>query len=98
ADSLLTALDILCKLTTMLKQCVDNLTADPERCRELFDACPMLITAFIPSLGYERAWELLEEFRKSGNTDIRAFLKTRLDPELVESVLRPQNLVALGHR
>jgi aspartate ammonia-lyase len=58
----------------------------------------MVITAFIPSLGYERALELVEEFRKSGETDIRAFLKTRLDPELVENVLRPQNLVALGYR
>jgi aspartate ammonia-lyase len=98
ADSLLTALDLLCKLTDMLKDCVDNLSADSERCHALFDACPMVITAFIPSLGYERALELVEEFRKSGETDIRAFLKTRLDPELVENVLRPQNLVALGYR
>ena len=98
ADSLLTALELLSRLALMLKQCVNNLTADPQRCEELFNACPMLITAFIPSLGYERALELVEEFRNSGNTDIRAFLKTRLDPELVESVLRPQNLVALGYR
>ncbi len=98
ADSLLTALELLSRLAVMLKQCVDNLTADPVRSRMLFDACPMIITAFIPSLGYERSLELMAEFRNSKNTDIRAFLKSRLAPELVERVLSPQNLVALGYR
>ena len=98
ADSLLSALDLLCNLTTMLTKCVDNITANRERCHELFDSCPIVITAFIPYIGYEKALELIEEFEKMENGNIREFLKTRLEPELVERILRPQNLVALGYR
>ena len=98
ADALLRELKLLRSMTAMLTGAVDALEARPERCRELLEACPMVITAFIPHLGYEHALALLEEFRQSKEKNIRTFLSGKLDPQLVGQVMSPQNLIALGHR
>ena len=65
---------------------------------EYFDRCPLAITAFIPHITYEQTLELLEEFRAQHELGLREFLKTRLDPGLVDRVLHPQNLIALGYK
>ncbi len=98
ADSLLRALRLLGNMCDMLTDGVKRLEADRDRCLDYFDRCPIVITAFIPHIGYEKALELLQEFRKNGSTGLKAFLQQKLDPELVENVLRPQNLIALGYR
>lgn len=98
ADSLLTEIRLLGNMCAMLLSHVANIAADRERCLERFDRCPLAVTAFIPHITYEQALALLEEFRAQSQMGLREFLKTKLDPELVERVLRPQNLTALGYR
>ncbi|MDD3119539.1 MAG: aspartate ammonia-lyase [Victivallales bacterium] len=99
ADSLLTALRLLDRMCGMLTPCVEQLVPDPDRCLEHLDRCPMVITAFIPLIGYDRALALVEEFRRRNDGGgLREFLASRLDPALVEKVLRPYNLMALGYR
>jgi len=98
ADSLLTQLRLLEHMCGMLIPHVAGITADRKRCLEYFDRCPLAVTAFIPHITYEHALELLEEFRNQHELGLRDFLKTRLDPALVDRVLHPQNLIALGYK
>jgi len=98
ADALLRELKMLKNLTVMMTGTVAAVTADPERCREHLEACPTVITAFVPELGYEKTLELIQEFRRSGAKNVRTFMEQKLDPQTVARVLQPQNLVGLGHR
>lgn len=99
ADSLLEALRLLDNMCAMLIPCVERIHADRARCLDYFDRCPLVITAFIPHITYEHALDLLTEFRAApSGTGLRDFLKIKLDPGLVDRVLRAQNLTALGYK
>ena len=98
ADSLLTELRLLERMCDMLTPHVAGIAADRQRCMEYFDRCPLAITAFIPHITYERTLELLDEFRAQNQLGLREFLKTKLDPSLVDRILHPQNLIALGYK
>lgn len=98
ADSIIASLTTLRAMTRSLESCAASLNANPGRCQQLFDSCPTVITAFLPQLGYQKTLELLTEFNADPSMGIRAFLDSRLDTKLVERVLNPQNLVALGYR
>jgi aspartate ammonia-lyase len=98
ADALLEALDLLCAGCRTLAMAVDTLEADAERCRQLMEASPTLLTAFIPQIGYERAESLREAFAADGEKDFRAFLEEELGKEMVERVLAPASLTQLGYR
>jgi fumarate hydratase class II len=43
------------------ERCVDGLSANAERCRELLERSPMCATALNPVIGYERAAKLIKE-------------------------------------
>jgi hypothetical protein len=58
----------------------------------------MIITAFVPSIGYERCQDLLQEFDAAGRDDLRAFLVEQLGGEVVERTLAPQHIISLGYR
>ncbi|MDD3153524.1 MAG: lyase family protein [Victivallaceae bacterium] len=100
ADSLLTELDLLERMSALLAAHVAEIEVSRERCLALLDAAPTVITAFLPYLGYEKALELAEAFRLRADRSegLRAFLRGKIDPGLVERVLRPQSLTALGFR
>lgn len=98
ADSLLTGLRLLSNMCAMMLDALSDLAADPAACLRHFESCPLVITAFIPHIGYEKSLALLEEFRAEPAGILREFLKKKLDPALVDRVLNPQNLIALGYR
>ncbi len=58
----------------------------------------MTITAFLPHIGYDRAAALLREFDSSGRRNLREFLSEKLGKDLVDRILSPYHLVALGYR
>jgi aspartate ammonia-lyase len=58
----------------------------------------MIITAFLPHIGYDRANGLLQEFFSSGRSNLREFLSEKLGRGLVEKILSPYRLVSLGYR
>lgn len=59
ADNLLKSLSLLTRTCKILREaCIDTLTANPARCRELLDSTPVLITALSPHIGYDLASEL----------------------------------------
>jgi aspartate ammonia-lyase len=98
AASLLESLEILVAIDLKLAAHIDGVQADEARCRFYFDRSRMIVTAFVPWLGYDRCQALVQEFDASGRDDLRAFLIDRLGRADVERILAPHNLMALGYK
>jgi len=101
ADASLGALRALAGGAACLERCVRSSAADRERCRELVDADPMIVSAFVPILGYDGAGELLREWESSspaGRPSLRSFLEAKLGADEVARVLSPEALMSLGFR
>ena len=99
ADALTESLDLIASSCRMLSRLVEGITANAERCRALVDSNPIIVTAFLPYIGYERAQELLAEYgvaHGEKSISIREFLGDELGVELVDRVLSPEALSALG--
>lgn len=96
ARALLGAIEHLDRAANLLAPHVDGIRANPGACRFALDTSPTLITAFVPHLGYERATDLLQGFAQSGRTSLREFLAENLGTELVNRVLSPESVTALG--
>jgi aspartate ammonia-lyase len=58
----------------------------------------MIVTAFLPYIGYDRASEILQAFLASGRENVREFLQEKLGMEMVERALSPERLISLGYR
>ncbi|MDD5354145.1 MAG: aspartate ammonia-lyase, partial [bacterium] len=56
-----------------------------------------LITAFLPVLGYDQANLLLAEWQTDRQTSFLEFLNKKLGRDLVDKILSPSNLTALGY-
>lgn len=98
AFSLLESLQLLININDLLVGYIDSIEAQTDKIRQSFDANPIIITALLPHLGYDKVSSLLKEFLASGEANIRQFLLERLDRVLVERVFSAQNLSSLGHR
>ena len=95
--ALIESLRLGARAAEMLARHVDGIRARPEVCAGLLDKSPMVITAFLPLIGYERATELLAEFAAAGRQDFRVFLGEKLGEATVAEVLAPSRLVSLGY-
>jgi aspartate ammonia-lyase len=107
ADLFLDEIDLLGAAAAVLAAHVKGIAADEERCRHLFDQSPMIVTAILPFVGYERATALIQEYTrliradKPGETktgNIRSFLEEKLGKELTGQALSPHRLTMLGYR
>ncbi len=98
ASALLESMELLGTAAKMLSRHAGDIKADEVECERQFNASLEIVTAFLPKIGYDRATELVETFKKTGRTDFRNYLENELGVELVEQTLAPQNLMALGHR
>jgi aspartate ammonia-lyase len=58
----------------------------------------VLITAFLPNIGYKGAEVLVKEYAETEGIDFHKFLKNKLGEELVERVLSPAALMSLGFK
>jgi aspartate ammonia-lyase len=98
ADALLESLELLANTDEMLAGAAGSISADEAKCRSYFDRSTTIITALLPAIGYERASALLKEFEQSGRENVREFLETKLDRQLVEQALSPYRLTQLGYK
>ena len=98
AHAMLESLDISLNINNMLAPHIEGIKADAEKCREYFDKSPVIITAFLPSVGYERAEALLKEFSSSVKKNLREFLVEKLGKDAVDKILSPHNLASLGYK
>jgi aspartate ammonia-lyase len=97
AFSLLESLRFLKKAASIMTCCAWKLDIDEARARAAFDASPVIMTAFLPLLGYERVQELVIEYGERNDMNVREFLYTKMDRATVDDVLSPDNLTRLGH-
>ena len=102
ASALLESMELLGAAAGMLAKHAEGILADEAECERQFFQSLEIVTAFLPSIGYERATELVQTYKdqtdSTDQTDFKEFLVKELGSELVEKTLSPQNLMALGHR
>ncbi|HBA85963.1 MAG TPA: aspartate ammonia-lyase [Verrucomicrobia bacterium] len=97
ADALLDSLRLLRQAARILAPHIDGITANAEECLRRANESPMLITAFIPRIGYEKAQDLVREFQQNSSGSFRDFLVQRLGAQLVDEILSPLHLTRLGY-
>lgn len=99
AATMLESLQLLEEANDTLKKAVESLEPGIEACKKHEEQSLMLITAFLPHIGYKKAEALLEgyELRKESQS-FREYLNGELGEELVTKVLKPLSLMALGYR
>ena len=98
AHALLESLDLLININGLFAAHVRGITANPQKCADDFNASPMIITALLPVIGYEKATRLITEFSSGDGKNMRLFLEDKLGKELIDSVLSPYQLTALGYK
>ena len=70
ADTILENLELLERAVTIFRvKCVDTLSADATRCAELLDASSAFAVSYVPSLGYDRVTQILQDI---GGDPVRA--------------------------
>ncbi len=92
------SLDLLTRIDALLAAHVAGIAADEQRCRAYFERSPMIVTALLPRIGYEKATALIEEFFAAGRENILEFLSEKLGRDLVDSLFAPAQLLALGYK
>jgi aspartate ammonia-lyase len=98
ADALLESMDILSNVDNMFAAHVSGISADAGKCSGIAHASPMIITALVPYIGYEKATEIMNGYEAAADKDFRTYLKNLLGEELVDRALDPYTLTALGFK
>ncbi len=98
SHALLESLDLLSRIDDLLAEHVLQIVPNRDRCQFYLDRSPMILTALLPLLGYEKATELIATFHRENQVNVRAFLEAKLGRELVDKFLSPYTLTALGYR
>lgn len=80
---------------TLRDFCVDGLTVNKERCRQLVMNSIGLITVLAPKLGYETASALAKEALKTNEPVYDFLLKKKVLPkEVLDKLMKPEHMVA----
>lgn len=96
--SLITALKLLIYCVTLFRiQCVDRISADPERCRRRLEDSLCLATALAPYVGYDTAAALSKEAADQGTTIRHAALQQELfTTDELDVIFSPSELTRPG--
>lgn len=98
AFSLLETIEILINISKILSNHINGISVNEKICSEHTLKDEMLITAFLPVLGYSEAEKLIKDFHESLHDNLKEYLSDRIGVELVEKILSPLNLMALGYK
>lgn len=98
AASLLDSIELLSSTDKILARHIEKITANETECRSRVDSSIMLVTAFLPYIGYERAEMLVKSYVQNGGGDFRKFLNDSIGEDVVKRILAPENLMSLGYR
>jgi len=81
-------------IRTLKYRCVDGITSNAERCREMVQNSIGLVTALNPVLGYEVSSALAKEAHESGRGIYELVLeKGLMSQETLDELLKPENMV-----
>jgi aspartate ammonia-lyase len=79
---------------TLRTRCIDGITANEARCRELVENSISLVTALNPLLGYEICTDLAKEALSGGQSVYQLVLdKGLLSEEELKQALSPENMI-----
>jgi aspartate ammonia-lyase len=94
AYNLFRSMDILGRgCRTLSQRCIDGITANKERCRQMVENSIGLVTALNPVLGYERSTEIAAEALRTGGSVYEIVLeKGYLTKEVLDDLLSPENM------
>lgn len=75
-------------------RCVDGITANEERCRELVEHSIGIVTALLPYIGYEKASAIAKEALEKGESALKLAEKQKLlDKEQIARIMDPANML-----
>ncbi len=81
-------------MNTLKYKCIDGITANESRCRELVEHSIGLVTALNPVLGYEVSTQLAKEALENNRSVYELVLeKNLLTKEELDKILSPQNMI-----
>ncbi|HEX7051556.1 MAG TPA: class II fumarate hydratase [Longimicrobiales bacterium] len=100
AHTLLESIRLLANASRVLaEKCVEGITANEDRCRELVERNLMLATALAPAIGYDAAAAIAKEAYAQGKTPREiAREKGVLPPERIDELLDPRRMTEPGVR
>lgn len=98
AHSLLESIRLLSSSVTVFREkCVERITANAERCKELIERSTAMVTALAPVIGYDRAAEIAKESAATGRTVREICIeKSILPEEELEKALDPIRMTEPG--
>ena len=81
-------------MTTLKYKCIDGITANEKRCRELVENSIGLVTALNPVLGYEVSTKLAKEALENNRGVYELVLEQNLlSKEELDRILAPENMI-----
>ncbi len=81
-------------MMTLKYKCIDGITANEKRCRELVENSIGLVTALNPVLGYEKSTKLAKEALEKDRGVYELVLEKKwLTKEQLDDLLKPENMV-----
>lgn len=84
-------------MNTLKYRCIDGITANEERCRELVHNSIGLVTALNPILGYEKSTKLAKMALDTGKSVYELVLEQKLlTKKQLDKVLAPENMIKPG--
>jgi fumarate hydratase class II len=84
-------IDVFCE------KCVRGIVANEQRCRELVELSPAMVTSLAPKIGYDRAAEIAKESAKTGRTVREIAREKKVLPEKeLERALDPIKMTESG--
>jgi aspartate ammonia-lyase len=84
-------------MTTLKYRCIDGITANEDRCRELVHNSIGLVTALNPIIGYEQSTMIAKEALKTGRSVYELVLEHKiLTKEQLDKILAPENMIKPG--
>jgi fumarate hydratase, class II len=82
AHALLQSVSLLARASTVFaEKCIDGITANEERCRELLEGNLSLATALAPRIGYDEAAAVAKQAFREGRTAREVALERQVLPE-----------------
>ena len=96
AYKLFDSIRLLQRAMDMLREhCIEGITANEARCRELMESSIGLITALNPYIGYDNSTRLAREALLGGRSVLELVREERLlDEAMLTEILRPENMIA----
>lgn len=95
--SLYDSFDSLSQSVRALRTCVDTLEADPQKCRENLEKSAMIVTCFVPILGYDKVSKIVSEVIEQKADIKKLLMESGLSKEFIESAFDPKKMIALGY-